>query len=313
MVAGIKALFLGLSVNITQAIYPLIPRLYNAFEYFAKFKFLEMEEIKDIWNNIYVLVGVIVLFAIAIKLISAIVNPDELTDNKKGVKGTYLRAVFTVILIFLFPFVFELSYQVQDDLLSNDFLISKVFGYKIKKGGAGQLLAWETFSAFCEPVDANTKAAIKIKPTTGQLAEYYRLEQDIDYIKDLDFELFIGNFIIDAGLTAFTADIGAAVTGSLGATGNYKIGFEYHPILCPLAGALVAYELFLLCMDTIFRSAKLAMLEIILPIVLGAYVFNAEILKKWAKEFFSTYIIVFLKVLIIGFMIIAIAKLKGVI
>ena len=61
------------------------------------------------------------------------------------------------------------------------------------------------------------------------------------------------------------------------------------------------------------ESAKIALLELMLPVVLGAYVFNPEILKKWAKEFFSTYISVFLKVLAIGFMILALDALKGVV
>ena len=88
--------------------------------------------------------------------------------------------------------------------------------------------------------------------------------------------------------------------------------FRYQSILCPLAGVLVAYELLLLCMDTIFRAAKLAILELMLPIVLGAYVFSPDILKKWAKEFFGTYIVIFLKLIAIGFMIIVINVLKGV-
>ena len=322
MLLGIKTLFLGLSVAITQAIYPVIPRLYNLFMFFADFEFLSNDFINDVWNNLYVLVGVVVLFAIIIKLISAMVNPDVLTDNKKGVKGTYFRAVFAVVLIFLCPLGFKLAYEVQGDLLKDNFLMSHVFGYEVRQGGIGQMLAWETFSAFCTPTDKNTGGRLDIIFTASDealgtdimstyYAEYYQTEYDIDNISHLDFELFYSTIIQDTIGTIQGSVVGAPDICT--AAKDAFVGFEYHAILCPLAGILVAYEMLLLCMDTIFRAAKLAVLELMLPLVLGAYVFNPEILKKWAKEFFSTYIIVFLKVLAIGFMVIAIEALKGVI
>ena len=40
MILGIRTLFLGLSVAITQAVYPLIPRLYKLFIDAANFEFL---------------------------------------------------------------------------------------------------------------------------------------------------------------------------------------------------------------------------------------------------------------------------------
>lgn len=311
MIAGIRILFLSLSVALTQAIYPTIPRLYNLFEAAANQEFLTQDFIYEIWNNIYVLVGVVVLFAIAIKLISAMVNPDNLTDSKKGAKGTYFRAVAAVLLIFLCPMAFKLAYDVQTDLIKDNYLISHIFGFKYNSNDIGQALAWETFSSFCTPVDLDGEE-LEEAEASGYYDEYYSVQEDIDNINYLDFELVVSKALAVAlnpvkviSPTNPIAD--AANNGIL----DQDFGFEYHSILCPLAGLLVAYEMLLLVMDTIFRSAKIAILELMLPIVLGAFVFNPEILKKWAKEFFSTYIIVFLKLIAIGFMIIAIVELKA--
>lgn len=312
---GIGQLFLAISITITATVYPLIKRLYDLFMNLATFKFLSNSLIKNVWNNIYVLVGVIVLFAIAIKLISAMVNPDTMSDNKKGVKGAYFRAVFAVVFIFVFPMIFELSYKVQEQLLTNNFLTSTVFGYEVSdEQSIGQVLAWETFSAFCTPVTTTT-SNIKV-PIYEFVADdsspffdlYYSLEGDIDNMAEFAPELYT----IDT-IKAYASSL--TPIGAVGAvtSENNELFFEYSDLLCPLAGILVAYELILLCMDTIFRSAKIALLELMLPVVLGAYVFNPEILKKWAKEFFSTYISVFLKVLAIGFMILALDALKGVV
>lgn len=319
---GIKSLFLGLSLLITVWVYPMIKRLYDLFMYLATFQFLDNEFINNVWNNLYVLVGVIVLFAIAIKLISAMVNPDTLTDNKKGVKGAYLRTVIAVVLIFACPILFKLSYEIQRDLLKNDFLVRTVFGYKVDSTKSiGQMLAWETFSAFCAPVDSETKALVKVESWEDSpiLDFYYSLEDNIDPIAGLYEIIYVDETITTAVGEAAGFVVGGGMGNPLGgaeigalAGGTIELGFEYHDILCPLAGLLVAYELILLCMDTMFRSAKIAILELMLPIVLGAYVFNPEILKKWAKEFFSTYLSVFLKVLALGFMILALEALREV-
>lgn len=320
MILGIKTLLLGISVTITQTVYPLIPRLYDLFLYTANFNFFDNKFIHRVWNNLYVLVGVVVLFAIAIKLISAMVNPESLTDNKKGAKGAYFRTVIAVILIFVCPIMFDLTYDIQNRLVgqnedgttNDNFLMSRIFGYEVKGNGIGQMLAWETFSAFCAPVNQETNSLVVLDISDefpAYFSDYYSVQEDINKIDDLDFELFYSTAIKDAVTSAVP---GSGVATAV-ADAAVDIGLEYHSILCPLAGLLVVYELILLCMDTIFRAAKIALLELMLPLVLGAFVFNPDILKKWAKEFFSTYISVFLKVLAIGFMILAINALKGVI
>lgn len=325
---GIKALVVGLSVVITTWVYPIIKRLYDLFMYLATFRFFSNAFIKNVWNNLYVLVGVVVLFAIAIKLISAMVNPDTLSpsgssDSKKGVKGAYFRAVLAVVFIFVFPMIFELSYKVQDELLTNNFLTRTVFGYEVDANkSVGQILAWETFSTFCTPVTTTSNSTkiplyrFELDENDPIFDEYFSLEEDIDNIATFGPDIYrlegvkaVGGAAIGFALSKNTFGTAAGVI----AADNIEILFEYSDLLCPLAGILIAYELILLCMDTIFRSAKIALLELMLPIVLGAYVFNPDILKKWAKEFFSTYISLFLKVLAIGFMILTLEALKGVV
>jgi hypothetical protein len=286
---GFMAIFQALSLYMVGMIVPLIPTLYNLFVKLSTFQFLSNSYIHSVWNNIYVLVGVIVMFAIAIKLISTIVNPDTIADNKKGVKGIYFRTIIAVVMIFIIPMLFTYSFELQKKLIDSNFLISRVFGYKISDDtSVGQLLAWTTFSSFCTlGEDANE----------GDVIVYNRTKEDLSYL---------------VGLTARIRTEDPFGNPAQATQGVTKYGsFNYHSILCPLSVFLVAYELLLLCMDTLFRAAKLALLELMLPIVLGAFVFNPEILKKWAKEFISTYLSLFLKVIAIGFMVISFISIKA--
>ena len=283
-------LFLTISTFITQYSYPLVVKLYRLFEYICTFKLLHQDFIESVWNNIYIFVSVIVLFAIAIKLISAMVNPDLLTDSKKGAKNYYFRAVAAVILIFLVPIVFEKSFKLQDELLSKNFLSTHVFGYKIADGtNIGQILAWEGFSSFCLP---SYTTSYNIDNNYLEIrANMDNIYQVMDQIRPSYMRMLIGP------INALSVLIGPNT-------------WEYHPILCPLVGLILVYEMVLLCMDTLFRAAKLAFLQLMTPIVLGAFVFDPSILKKWAKEFFSTYISLFLKVLAMYFIAISISQIQ---
>lgn len=311
LISGIKSLFYSLSVLISGIVYPLIPKLYDLFIWLAQYKFLDNKDVQRIWNNIYVFVAVIVLFAIAIKLISTMVNPDSFSDNKKGVKNYYFRAVTSVVLIFIVPILFDYSFDIQKELLNNNFLTTRILGYEVEEGtNIGQVLAWEAFSSFCTPLEDGVKLmadgkviTINMIPDTN-MDNYYKLAQ-----KNIDFLVLFLDHMRRWDTTTNT--VKKAILGNASSAIELEKAYNYHQILAPLAGCLIAYEFVLLCMDTLFRAVKLGFLELMLPIILGAYVFNPDILKKWAKEFFSTYITLFIKVLAVGLMIYGFAATKN--
>ena len=290
IVGAVTSLLKALSMYLIKVVTPYIPKFYRLFEVISTYELLDDVFLNKIWNNIYIFVAVIVLFAIAIKLIGAMVNPDTLSDNKKGARAYYFRTVIAVVLIFLIPLLFDYSYELQSDLAKKNYLMSHIFGYKIKDGSnVGQLLAWEAFSSFIYPVSESELSNLSAN-------QYLEIQKDVG---NNNIPYLFNNWYE----TEEQTDKISAV--------NLQKAFRCHAILCCITVLLVAYELILLCMDTFFRTAKLGFLEMMTPIVLGAYVFNPEILKKWAKEFFSTYIALFLKMMALAFMIISLVQVKG--
>ena len=61
------------------------------------------------------------------------VNPDSFSDNKKGVKNYYFRAVAAVVMIFIIPLLFDYSFEIQSNLLKNNYLTTRVLGYEVKE------------------------------------------------------------------------------------------------------------------------------------------------------------------------------------
>lgn len=271
-----KNIFRSLSFNIVQAVYPLIPDLYGVFQDLASNRYFTQDAIRTLSGNIYIIMSACMLFALGIKLLSSIVNPEMLTDQKKGAKSVALHVIFAVFLIALIPRGFNLLYVFQEDIISKQLVEKIVLGMDTsEKSKPGQILAAYGFASFCEPHETVSSQAI-----SSQGSDLYNkaVTEDISYIKQMD--------------------------GVINSKTNGEYDLEYNEIIAPAVGIYLVYELILLCMDIALRTIKLGMLELITPIILCGYVIaGTEILQKWAKMVFTTFVLVFLKIAMVTFMI----------
>ena len=56
------------------------------------------------------LVSVVMLFAFSVVILSAIVNPDLLGDNKKGVTALFKRSILALVMMVAVPLLFDILY-----------------------------------------------------------------------------------------------------------------------------------------------------------------------------------------------------------
>ncbi len=283
-----------LSWFLAKIIYGLIPDVYAIFEFFAKQEFFTRGELANLWNNLYVVMSVLVLFAIGIKLISAIVNPDALdgkdSPKKKNAKRSFFDAIIAVFLIILIPMGFSLLTSLQTELIESKFIQKYIFGITFtaeSQSSVGQLLAYQTLSAFLYPC---TDTDGTCNPEDGQNA-MNALSWDIKKM---------GLYIKSEDLKSDALNDGAWHSNTV----------VYHPVLGLVAGGLVLYQVVLMALDMALRSAKLALLELMLPIILGAFIFDREILTKWVKEFISTYLGAFLKLIAVTMMVLGLSRIN---
>lgn len=273
----------SLAIGLCGLIYPLIPPLYGVFYDLANAQFFTEGTISTVSNNLYILVSVVMLFTFAVTLIKSIVNPDMLTDSKKGTTGFIKRAGLSLVIIALIPWVFDQMYSIQSQILQNNLIEKVITGYQgdagsgsiAKKSNAGQVLAAVAISDLLYPNEgATTSSGEKLQQDYNLM-----ISSDISRIDD------VGEYINEKYTPEGAED------------GEEKYVFEFQPLVAVVTGFVVLYLLILFCMDMGVRLIKLGLLEITAPVSVIAYIYGGgDNLKHWTKEVSTTYLQVFIKI-----------------
>lgn len=269
---------------ISGLFYKLIPDVYGLLYDLASAKLFQDDTIRNFSTNLYLLISVVMLFVFGVQLIKAIVNPDLLTDSKKGTAAFIKRAVLSVIIITVIPMAFDELYKIQTTILNNSLIEKIVIGYSgdTNELDVGQFLSASMISELLYP-EENENAAFE---NSAQLQTYYNgmLNQSVDNYYDL-----VGDSIVDKYDDS---------------SGVEHYSMHYEMLIMLIAGIIVCYILITACMDMALRLVKLSMLELIAPISIIAYLIKGDdSLNKWLQEVGKTYALVFLKLGAIAFVV----------
>lgn len=279
LTGGFESVLRGIAIVLCNWIYGLIPNLFSIFYYLADSRFINSEIIKTFSTNIYVLISVVMLFAFAVKLLQAIVNPDMLSDSKKGVAGVAKRVFIALTLVILIPFAFDQLYELQHQVVSNSLIEKLLVGMQNESGdnnvgessNAGQVLAAMTISGLLYPEDGATTTSENLQTNYNSM-----INSNIE-----DMSLLIPN-------------INETYVDS---NGNEKYVLNFNSLIALIVGVFVVYMLILFCFDTALRFIKLGFLELTAPISIMAYIYNGtEFLNKWFKETLNTFVTLFVRI-----------------
>lgn len=274
-----------LCVWICVPIYNLIPKLYSIFYSLANTEFLSSDVIEQFSANIYILVSVVMLFAFSITILSAIVNPDLLTDNKKGVSALFKRSIIGLALMVFVPFAFNEMYSITESIMDNMLVEKIIVGYNCsgseceKGGNGGQVIAGTLINSVLYPVDDEVQVSSDINNSYRSM-----VQTDIGEISNV------------------ASDINILRQDSGGNSIDGDFAFHFDGLIAIIAGAGVCYILLLFALDMAVRIFKLAFLELTAPISIVSYIgVGDKILSSWFKEVGKTFAEVFIKVASIAF------------
>lgn len=263
-----------------QILISFADKVYNLFCEIIGGTLLTPEVISGLMARLYLLVGLLIFFRIAITMIRYVVSPETFLDDKVGAGNLVKRIIMGCVLIVAIPLIFNTANKLQSAIL-NDKLIERIilpkYAYSELTGSndTGKRLTMLTFQGF---FGWNNSV-----PTTEDPSIYSAYSRVVLYEDVASFN---------------TSYITAKASN-----GEYII--YYVPIISTLAVGYILYTLIKYTLEIALRSFKLAFLQIISPFVIVNYMLNPghdEPMRKWTMTTVSTYILMFVRVITLWFM-----------
>lgn len=304
-----EGLFRKIAIYLCKPIYCLIVYMYKIFYNIATTRFLQSEIVQEISANIYTLVSVVMLFAFSVTILSAIVNPDLLSDGKKGVKAVFKRAIIALMLIVVIPFAFDELYKIQETIMKNSLIEKIVVGIeyncnssdksKCEAGGnGGQVIAGTLMSAVLYPDDEMADADGNVNVSVS-VSEYYSKMIAEDLPK------YIGAVAKNINATDINPE-------NANISNDEAYAFKFNGLIAIVVGLVTVYILVIFAIDVAVRVFKMAFMELTAPISIVSYVAAGDkILSSWFKELGKTYAELFVRVAAIAFYLFLVSNLSS--
>lgn len=296
----IRALF----SYIDAVVYWALVQIYNLFTDISRVDLFGSDGVGEFGTRIYTIIGVIMLFKLAFSILTYIIDPDKMSDNKNGFGSIIKNIVIMFVLIVAVPMIFRVSMGLQYLVLSDDTIGRLITGHS---GGnydsLGEKMSVMVLSTFVHPneeyysdcngvitsTDANYDQCVSSLPADVK-TEYRAVYEDEEHGRKNILKL---------------ARNTTKVSGY-----DDEFAITYHFILSPLVGIAISYIFLLFCIDVGVRTVKLAFLQLIAPIPIVTYIDNQGqgIFKKWVKTSTGTYADLFIRLAGIDFAIYLISE-----
>ena len=295
-------LFRLLFTVIDRVVYWALMEIYNLMDQISKINVFSDGTISEFGERIYTIIGVLMLFKLAFSIITYIIDPDKLTDSKKGFSAIVKNIVIMLVLMVTVPLIFRYAMGLQYVVVSDNTIGRLITG---KEGAtyqnAGDNIAVAILSSF-------------IYPDSGILPEGSSVTECSNYSEECETALekyHMSQYYNNAykGEKGYNGLLAMAASTERMGDDNFVI--TYNVILSTLVGGFTAWILLMFCIDLAVRIIKLGFLQMIAPIPIVTYMDDGGqgVFKKWVKVCTSTYADLFVRLAAINFAIFIITSI----
>lgn len=314
-IKGIRSIFAWLDI----IVYGAIEIIYNLFTEIAQTNIFSSRIIEKFGMRIYALLGIIMLFKLSFSLINYMINPSQMNDKSKGGGKLVTNILIVLLLIVTTPFLFEVAFDLQHIILSENTVGKIILGAGGSEGlnvraqeRAGRIMSFDVFLAFYKPdstiIDCQEDYLVKDEFNRIVLTEACRNALD-----GIDESIRAGQVYDKAVKNSSIKILTESKLLHLTKPGSDTFAFDYNAVLSTIAGGFVAWILLMFCIDIAVRSVKLGFYQLIAPIPIISYIdpdsSKNGFFQKWLKNTTSTFLDVFIRLAAIYFVIFIISNL----
>lgn len=292
--------FWKIIISLVGSIFKLVNSAYRIFLALAEADIFENAEFDIITKNMYEILSIVMLFALAYGILVKIVDPE---NSKSGVDGKKIlqKLVMAIVLLALIPSIFSFMFGLQEAILESN-VLNSIFTGSSNVGAqniqnAGNVMAVNSFKPFFTP---NVNSDVNPEDARGSIrnhTEYgitlgnngsYGCKKDQCTLADVDtFAEKTGDF---GFYQAFAANINEG-----------EVDFQW--LIALVVGGFLVYAMISFCFDMALRVCKLAFFEIIAPIAIFCNVIPKmeDVFKKWLSNTTKNFISVFTRIIVMNF------------
>ena len=292
--------FWKIIISLVGSIFKLVNSAYRIFLALAEADIFENAEFDIITKNMYEILSIVMLFALAYGILVKIVDPE---NSKSGVDGKKIlqKLVMAIVLLALIPSIFSFMFGLQEAILESN-VLNSIFTGSSNVGAqniqnAGNVMAVNSFKPFFTP---NVNSDVNPEDARGSIKNH------TEYGVTLDNQESYGCKKNECTLA--DVDTFAEKTGDFGFyqafAANINEGeVDFQWLIALVVGGFLVYAMISFCFDMALRVCKLAFFEIIAPIAIFCNVIPKmeDVFKKWLSNTTKTFISVFTRIIVMNF------------
>lgn len=303
----------------------LITTVYRLLTNLSELVLYSDDMIKVIGRRIGLILGIFMLFRLAISLVNYMISPDKINDGKQGGGKLIVNVGISLALLISINFIFKEAYRIQG-VVVNSRIIEKIFfgntgivqsnndneddsvkmdiGYYLYTGFIYPNT--DVFGDTCDNLWDTRFDITKKEPGHDQSCEEMLHDKLTD---DARKSIYRAKNTLDMSYVFKEYDL-------ISSSSTYKdvLDFDYTPIVSNAAGIVVLLVLISFSMDLATRAVKLLFLQIVAPVPIISFMDTGkgqDIFKKWGKECINTYLSVFIRLIAINFAVFMIVLIRG--
>lgn len=271
---------------------------YNLLVKISSLNIVDMDVIEGFNKRLGLILGIFMLFNIAVQILNYIVSPDKISDKGNGNAGKLiLNIVLSLALLVTVNHIFTVAYKVQFKILEKQIIPQLVFGTKPTTQKLDHYAGEISYYVYSAMMPINTKVTencsdVYITGIKGECGDSLKTILGNDtfnkfksVIESKDASEFMDYDIMNAKYEG-------------------KYVFDYTLLFSTVIGVIVFLILVGFCIDVATRSIKLYFYQVIAPVPIIANMVpgkGQETFKKWYKACISTYLDVFIRLIALFF------------
>ena len=306
--------------------YFFLAGIYDIFFSIASSEIFQGDVINDFYSRVQLILGILMVFKLSISLLQIIINPDTFKDKQKGAGSLVMRiALMLVMLTLIVPIdiqdtngnplneqikangiLFGFLYQFQSSVIEDNILGKLVLGSDIETTTSGDEgangLELNNMASVGDLITADIAKAF-IRPT---------LKEGIDESEITDqasYENAIACDGDDEAMPYFGNPTSGTLLDHINDTCDTDNGevyvFEYIGFGGVVCAIIMTIIIIGFTLDIAVRAIKLALLRLIAPVPIISYISPGQekdgAFGNWVKTLTSTYISLFVRLIIVYF------------